>query len=74
MTLDATFGALADPTRRAVIGGAEPGSIGVHASCGFVHAGRMKSIGRKHGRWLDTVYMQRALGPGDSTPPPEEPQ
>lgn len=58
----------------AVIGGAEPGSIGVHAACGFVHAGRMHALGRKHGRWLDNVYMQRALGDGASTPPPEEPQ
>lgn len=58
----------------AVIGGAEPGSIGVHAACGFVHAGRMHALGRKHGRWLDNVYMQIALGDGSSTPPPEEPQ
>lgn len=58
----------------AVIGGAEPGSIGVHAACGFVHAGRMHALGRKHGQWLDNVYMQKALGEGASTPPPEEPQ
>jgi L-amino acid N-acyltransferase YncA len=30
-------------------------------------------VGRKFGRWLDTVYMQRALGPGDATPPQIEP-
>ena len=57
----------------AVIGGAEPGSIALHAALGFAHAGRMHSIGRKHGQWLDTVYMQLALGAGDSTPPGEEP-
>lgn len=57
----------------AVIGGAEPGSISLHARAGFVEAGRMRAIGRKHGRWLDTVYMQLALGPGDTTPPEEEP-
>lgn len=57
----------------AVIGGAEPASIALHARAGFAHAGRMRAIGRKHGRWLDTVYMQLALGPGDSTPPDEEP-
>ena len=57
----------------AVIGGAEPGSIAVHTSLGFVHTGRMRSIGRKHGKWLDTVYMQLPLGPGDSVPPSEEP-
>ena len=58
----------------AVIGGAEPGSIALHAALGFTHAGRMRSTGRKHGRWLDTVYMQLSLGAGDSTPPEFEPQ
>ena len=57
----------------AVIGGGEPGSVALHAALGFAHAGRMHSIGRKHGRWLDTVYMQLALGAGDSLPPEEEP-
>ena len=57
----------------AVIGGGAPGSVGLHAALGFAHAGRMRSIGRKHGKWLDTVYMQLPLGPGDSVPPQEEP-
>jgi phosphinothricin acetyltransferase len=57
----------------AVIGGGEPASIALHAKMGFVHAGRMRSIGRKFGRWLDTVYMQLALGAGDSQPPDKEP-
>jgi phosphinothricin acetyltransferase len=57
----------------AVIGGSNPASIALHAALGFVHAGIMRSIGRKHGQWLDTTYMQRPLGPGDSTPPPMEP-
>lgn len=58
----------------AVIGGAQPASIALHAACGFSHAGRMHAVGRKHGRWLDNVYMQRALGEGSDTPPEEEPQ
>ena len=45
----------------AVIGGSEPGSVALHAKCGFVHAGRMVGVGRKFGRILDTIYMQRAL-------------
>ena len=45
----------------AAIGGGEPASIALHASLGFVHAGRMKAVGYKFGRWLDTVLMQRAL-------------
>jgi L-amino acid N-acyltransferase YncA len=54
----------------AVIGDSENvGSIGVHATLGFHHAGALRSTGFKFGRWLDTVYMQRALGAGDSTLP-----
>lgn len=53
----------------AVIGGAEPASVSVHARAGFEEAGRMRSVGRKFGRWLDTLYMQRSLGPGDSRDP-----
>lgn len=53
----------------AVIGGGEPASIAVHEKAGFEHAGRMTSVGWKFGRWLDTVYMQRRLGDGDSKPP-----
>lgn len=58
----------------AVIGGAGPASAALHARAGFVEAGRMRSIGRKAGRWLDTLYMQTALGAGDTMPPDEEPQ
>jgi L-amino acid N-acyltransferase YncA len=57
----------------AVIGGAEPASEALHARAGFVRAGQMRSVGRKHGRWLDTLYMQLPLGEGDQTPPTEEP-
>jgi phosphinothricin acetyltransferase len=53
----------------AVIGGAEPASIGLHQSCGFETAGRLRNVGWKKDRWLDTVYMQRALGEGSATAP-----
>ncbi|WP_334185976.1 GNAT family N-acetyltransferase [Novosphingobium sp.] len=53
----------------AVIGGAEPASVALHGSCGFEHAGRLTGMGWKAGRWLDTVYMQIALGSGISTAP-----
>lgn len=56
-----------------VIGGGSPASVGLHAALGFRHIGRLVAIGRKHGQWLDTVYMQLALGEGDVTPPPTEP-
>ncbi|MBG1230836.1 N-acetyltransferase [Aestuariivirga litoralis] len=56
----------------AVSGGGEPASVALHLACGFEMAGRMKSVGRKAGRWLDTVYLQKALGPGDGTAPESE--
>ncbi len=50
----------------AVIGDSESvGSIGVHATLGFQRVGVLRSAGRKFDRWLDLVYMQRALGAGD---------
>jgi L-amino acid N-acyltransferase YncA len=54
-----------------VIGGAEPASVRVHARCGFREVGRAYGVGWKHGRWLDNVYMQRALGKGSREPPSE---
>ena len=44
-------------------------SISLHASVGFSHAGTLKDVGYKHGRWLDAVLMQRGLGAGVETPP-----
>lgn len=41
----------------AVIGGGEPASVALHERLGFVHAGRMRNVGFKFGRKLDTVYM-----------------
>jgi phosphinothricin acetyltransferase len=54
----------------AVIGdSANTASIGVHAACGFLRVGTLRSVGFKFGRWVDSVFMQRHLGPGDSTRP-----
>ena len=44
-------------------------SIRLHQACGFTLTGSFKSIGFKHGRWVDSVLMQRALGSGDTTLP-----
>ena len=44
-------------------------SIGLHASLGFEHAGVSRSVGHKHGRWVDIVWMQKALNGGDGAPP-----
>jgi len=54
----------------AVIGdSAQIASIAVHERAGFSHVGTLHSVGFKHGQWLDTVLMQRALGDGDATTP-----
>lgn len=56
----------------AVIGGGEPASVALHGAFGFNEVGRLAAVGWKHGRWLDSVYMQRALGNGAATKPPED--
>ena len=54
----------------AVIGEtANPASIRLHERAGFHHVGNLRSVGFKHGQWLDTVVMQRTLGDGNETPP-----
>ena len=37
-------------------------SRALHCRCGFTEAGRLTAVGRKHGRWIDTLLMQRELG------------
>lgn len=55
----------------AVIGDSRQwGSIALHRACGFTFAGTLHSVGYKFGRWIDSVLMQRPLGPGDSSPAP----
>lgn len=54
----------------AVIGDSgNAGSIGLHRSLGFTHQGVGRSFGFKHGRWVDIVWMQKALNGGDGTEP-----
>jgi L-amino acid N-acyltransferase YncA len=63
--LDAVLAGCADAGMREVIavivddGGAA--SLALHRHRGFVDAGRLTSVGFKHGRWLDTVLLQRSL-------------
>ena len=53
----------------AVIGdSANTASIKLHARLGFRAAGQVDHVGWKFGRWLDVVFMQRALGPGATAP------
>lgn len=54
----------------AVIGdSANAASIGLHRSLGFAASGVFEAVGFKFGRWVDSVLMQRALGPGAATLP-----
>jgi phosphinothricin acetyltransferase len=54
----------------AVIGGSDQWpSIGLHRALGFSRIGIMPAVGAKFGDWVDTVLMQRALGPGATAPP-----
>ena len=54
----------------AVIGdSAHAASINLHAAAGFLRVGTLRSVGFKFGRWVDSVIMQRPLGPGDATKP-----
>ncbi len=39
-------------------------SIGLHAALGFRMVGVLEAVGFKHGRWVDSVIMQRRLGDG----------
>ncbi len=39
-------------------------SAALHRRFGFTEAGRLCAVGRKHGRWIDTLLMQKGLGPG----------
>jgi phosphinothricin acetyltransferase len=46
----------------ALIGDSEnEGSVGVHASLGFVRVGLMRGVGFKFGRWLDVAFYQLTL-------------
>ena len=54
----------------AVIGdSAQVPSIELHRAAGFRLVGSIENVGYKFGRWLDSVIMQRALGPGATVAP-----
>ncbi|AIA69847.1 putative acetyltransferase [Pectobacterium atrosepticum SCRI1043] len=54
----------------AVVGNSEnTASLALHRAAGFSITGTLTSVGFKHGRWLDTVILQRTLGQGDTTLP-----
>lgn len=57
----------------AVIGEpANTASIRLHEKFGFRLVGIFRGIAWKHGRWLDTVQMQRPLGAASHEPPHDQ--
>jgi phosphinothricin acetyltransferase len=40
-------------------------SAALHRRFGFTQAGLLSGVGRKHGRWIDTLLMQKELEPPD---------
>jgi phosphinothricin acetyltransferase len=54
---------IGDPANRA--------SIRLHERFGFRHAGTLPGIAWKHGRWLDTMFMQCSIGDGRRSDPVE---
>ncbi|MFC5586786.1 GNAT family N-acetyltransferase [Nitratireductor kimnyeongensis] len=50
-------------------GSEQSASVKLHRAAGFRDAGILRGSGFKHGRWLDTVFMQLALNEGDAADP-----
>lgn len=48
-----------------IVGGHEA-SIGLHRACGFEIVGTEREVGRKFGKWLDVVVMQRLVDANDA--------
>lgn len=65
---DGTTGGTTGGTIDGTTGGTDEGaaaspnpnpSLALHRALGFAEAGRLTAVGHKHGRWLDTVLLQR---------------
>ncbi|RJT39711.1 N-acetyltransferase [Mesorhizobium waimense] len=50
-------------------GHADSASVRLHEKLSFRHSGRLEGSGYKHGRWLDTVFMQLSMNGGAQLPP-----
>lgn len=48
-----------------VIDADNQGSLRLHQRLGFEQAGRLVQVGRKFGRWLDVVFVQRMMNPDE---------
>jgi phosphinothricin acetyltransferase len=65
LLMDALLAACAEAGVRQVIAviadGGDAASAALHGRSGFTEAGRLTGVGHKHGRWIDTLLMQRDL-------------
>lgn len=48
-------------------------SLGLHEAFGFARVSFLPGVAYRHGRWADSVMMQRSLGAGSTAPPPPMP-
>lgn len=53
----------------ALIADENPASVRLHDHFGFRQVGVIEGSAFKHGRWIDTLFMQRALGEGNASSP-----
>jgi L-amino acid N-acyltransferase YncA len=53
----------------AVIESDQAGSLAFHKAMGFVEVGRLPALAYKHDRWCTIVFLQLALGTGNTSPP-----
>jgi phosphinothricin acetyltransferase len=53
----------------ALIGGENSSSVRLHEHFEFRQVGLIEGSAFKHGRWIDTLLMQRALGDGTASSP-----
>lgn len=44
-------------------------SLGLHEKFGFARVGLLPGVAYRHGRWADTIMVQRSLGSGSGTAP-----